>query len=334
MEGKREAMKQVAKAAFPRVAEQDIQRDPVAVMLRETQSLRTLAGKPGDNDLESLLQAAASAWPSDQPAVENLRFEQPGSWVVNMDLSRDGSWLATASQDGHVFIIDRHDLSKPPVATVSDDTPLQVVLFDPTQPHRVFTLGRSDIAPKLWSWGVDGNVERLPKYQTPPLPTFGLLVSLAVSPDGKTIAAGDNGGSVHLWDTRTGTLRTDRALPGIGQPADSVTFDPTGQLLAATGRGGIRLWKWDTAERPIPLSHPHATNVTFDPSGDHLASTAGDGTVNVWTPRRGVPGGAPRYTVSNCSPTTWKLHGWVGPALTTQNRTRSPSFTRMGSLMY
>jgi WD40 repeat protein len=219
------------------------------------------------------------------PAV--LRFEQPGSWVVNMDLSRDGTWLATASQDGHVFIIDRHNLSKPPVATVSDDTPLQAVLFDPKQPHRVFTLGRSDIAPKLWSWGVDGNVERLPKYQTPPLPTFGLLVSLAVSPDGKTIAAGDNGGSVHLWDTRTGTLRTDRALPGTGQPADSVTFDPTGQLLAATGRGGIRLWKWDTAERPIPLSHPHATNVTFDPSGDHLASTAGDGTVNVWTTRDG-----------------------------------------------
>jgi WD40 repeat protein len=215
------------------------------------------------------------------PAVP--RFEQPGSWVVNMDLSRDGSWLATASQDGHVFIIDRHDLSKPPVATVSDDTPLQAVLFDPTQPHRVFTLGRSDIAPKLWLWGGDGKVERLQKFETPPLPTFGFLASLAVSPDGKTIAAGDNGGSVHLWDARTGTLRTGRALPGTGQPADSVTFDPTGQLLAATDPGGIRLWRWGTAERPLLLPHPHSTSVTFDPSGDHLASTDGDGTVNVWT---------------------------------------------------
>ena len=46
------------------------------------------------------------------------------------------------------------------------------------------------------------------------------------------------------------------------------------------------------------------------------------------------PGGAPRYTVSNCSPTTWKLHGKVGPAFTSQKRTRSPTFTRMGSLMY
>ena len=80
MEGKREAMKQVAKAAFPRVAEQDIQRDPVAVMLRETQSLRALAGKPGDADLEPMLMAAASAWPADRP-VENFRYE-PGKLTL------------------------------------------------------------------------------------------------------------------------------------------------------------------------------------------------------------------------------------------------------------
>jgi general secretion pathway protein L len=45
------------------------------VMLRETQALRTLAGKPGDGDLEPMLQAAAAAWPNERPPVENLRFE-------------------------------------------------------------------------------------------------------------------------------------------------------------------------------------------------------------------------------------------------------------------
>ena len=44
-------------------------------MLRETQALRTLAGKPGDSDLEPMLQAAAAAWPDERPPVENLRFE-------------------------------------------------------------------------------------------------------------------------------------------------------------------------------------------------------------------------------------------------------------------
>jgi general secretion pathway protein L len=44
-------------------------------MLRETQALRTLAGKPSDSDLEPMLQAAAAAWPNERPPVENLRFE-------------------------------------------------------------------------------------------------------------------------------------------------------------------------------------------------------------------------------------------------------------------
>ena len=58
------------------------------------------------------------------------------------------------------------------------------------------------------------------------------------------------------------------------------------------------------------------------------------GTSHVCTPWTGEPGGAPRYMVSNCSPTTWKLQGCEGPAFTSQKRTRSPSFTLMGSLMY
>ena len=46
-------------------------------MQREVQTLRALAGKAGDADLEPMLQAAAAAWPTDRPPVEMLRFE-PG----------------------------------------------------------------------------------------------------------------------------------------------------------------------------------------------------------------------------------------------------------------
>jgi len=77
IDGKRAEMRSLAKQAFPRVSDLDIQRDPALVVARETQTLRTQAGKPGDSDFETLLQAAASAWPGDRPAAENLRFE-PG----------------------------------------------------------------------------------------------------------------------------------------------------------------------------------------------------------------------------------------------------------------
>jgi general secretion pathway protein L len=46
-------------------------------MQRETDTLRSAAGQPGDNDLEALLAAAASAWPPGQPPAQGLRFE-PG----------------------------------------------------------------------------------------------------------------------------------------------------------------------------------------------------------------------------------------------------------------
>ncbi len=46
-------------------------------MQRETELLRAAAGRPGDADLESLLSAAAAAWPEDIGPVSALKFE-PG----------------------------------------------------------------------------------------------------------------------------------------------------------------------------------------------------------------------------------------------------------------
>jgi WD40 repeat protein len=209
------------------------------------------------------------------------RFEGHDSWVVDTDLSRDGSWLATAGQDGRVFVLDPHDLTKPQVATVSGDTPLRAVRFDPTEPHRILVLDRSSNVPKFWSWSGDGKTELVRKFDLPPLPKYGYLVSIAISPDGKTVVGGDTGGTIHLWNALTGELRAGREFPATGQPAYSVAFDPAGQLLAATESSGVRLWRVDTAEPPTLL--PYATSVTFDPSGKHLVSTAGNGTVKIWT---------------------------------------------------
>ena len=77
VDARRVAIQSVVRAAFPRVSDLDIQRDAAAVMQREVQTLRTVAGKAGDTDLEPMLLAAAAAWPADRPPVEMLRYE-PG----------------------------------------------------------------------------------------------------------------------------------------------------------------------------------------------------------------------------------------------------------------
>ena len=82
IDAKRAALQTVVKSAFPRVSTLDVQRDAAAVMQREVQTLRTLAGTPGDIDLEPMLQAVASAWPADRPPVDNLRFE-PGKLTLS-----------------------------------------------------------------------------------------------------------------------------------------------------------------------------------------------------------------------------------------------------------
>ena len=103
------AMQSLVKASYPNVSALDVQRDAEAVLRREAQALRTLAGKPGDTDLEPMLQAAAMAWPADRPAVDSLRFEPgrltlaaPGWSAPQIEqfrsLLRPGGWQVEAAE--------------------------------------------------------------------------------------------------------------------------------------------------------------------------------------------------------------------------------------------
>ncbi len=78
---KKQSMLALLQATFPNVRGG---LDVPLEMQRETDSLRTAAGKPGDADLEPMLQAAAAAWPSDRPPVDQLKYE-PGRLTLKAD---------------------------------------------------------------------------------------------------------------------------------------------------------------------------------------------------------------------------------------------------------
>ncbi len=69
---KREAMDQLVRSAHPGVK---IVLPAPQQMQRETDRLRTAAGRPGPGDLESMLAAAAAAWPDGAGPAPSLRFE-------------------------------------------------------------------------------------------------------------------------------------------------------------------------------------------------------------------------------------------------------------------
>ncbi|MGO9470513.1 MAG: WD40 repeat domain-containing protein, partial [Isosphaeraceae bacterium] len=113
-----------------------------------------------------------------------------------------------------------------------------------------------------------------------PLPEEGEAHSLAYSPDGKTIAAGSDGGVV-LWDAVARKLLVDEPLRS---GAHRVAFSPDGKTIAAGFNPfaeSVGLVLWDVASRKRLLDKPllmegHRSlylgvGVDFSPDGKTIA---------------------------------------------------------------
>jgi general secretion pathway protein L len=72
VQARKVAMDQLLRDAHPQVRSV---LDAPAQMRRETEVLRAAAGRPGEGDLESLLGAAAAAWPEGMAPAAGLNFE-------------------------------------------------------------------------------------------------------------------------------------------------------------------------------------------------------------------------------------------------------------------
>jgi general secretion pathway protein L len=75
---RRQAMTTLLRETHPQVR---AVLDAPAQMRRETDMLRSGAGRAGEGDLEPLMAAAAAAWPEGQPPVQTLRYE-PGQLTL------------------------------------------------------------------------------------------------------------------------------------------------------------------------------------------------------------------------------------------------------------
>ena len=69
---KREALDGLLRSTHPQVR---TVLDAPLQMRRETEALRAAAGRAGDGDMETLLAAAAQAWPEGVAPLQTLRFE-------------------------------------------------------------------------------------------------------------------------------------------------------------------------------------------------------------------------------------------------------------------
>jgi general secretion pathway protein L len=98
---KQAALKTMVSATFP-----DIKTvyDPAGQAQKAIDVLRAAAGRPGDGDIETLLQAAESAWPQGHSPVDGLKFEPgrlslPSAGWTPQEIERFTTQLRAANVD-------------------------------------------------------------------------------------------------------------------------------------------------------------------------------------------------------------------------------------------
>jgi RNA polymerase sigma factor (sigma-70 family) len=115
------------------------------------------------------------------------------------------------------------------------------------------------------------------------------VVSVAFSPDGKTVAAGGAGRAVTLWDAATGVEK--RRLLNSLREVRGIAFSPDGKALAAIGPGDAVLYLVDTstgAELRKLQEQSGIHCVAFAPNGEHLATGSVGGVVRLWDAATGA----------------------------------------------
>ena len=117
-----------------------------------------------------------------------------------------------------------------------------------------------------------------------PLSQPGPIGSLAISPDGKWLAAGGGEGKVRLWEWQSGRLAGTLIGHGIGDV--SVRFSPDSRRLLTmsadyTTRGTTKLWDVATCKLLATVANDLPI-ARFTPDGKSIITAGTGGMVSVW----------------------------------------------------
>lgn len=206
--------------------------------------------------------------------------------------SPDGQTLASGHLEGFIIfvgVIYLWDLNTGKVRSTLKGHAWEASSIAFSADGQILVSGGIDGALQIWNW----RKEELLNTLNRPSPSdwggsliswfdLGPIYSVAISPDGQTVASGGSEQPITLWDTGTG--RRLRILMEHSGTVYSLAFSPNGKILASAGEDStIRIWNYRTGELLHTLKHLGPVRcVTFSPDGQTLVSGSEDRTVKVW----------------------------------------------------
>ncbi|MCC6615968.1 MAG: helix-turn-helix domain-containing protein [Anaerolineae bacterium] len=134
--------------------------------------------------------------------------------------------------------------------------------------------------PGVILWDVDTG------QQVQTLPHSKLVIPIAWSPDGTTIATGDSEGTIRLWDlTSDDPNASARVISGHDLQYNALAFSPDGLTLASGSWDGIvNLWDVDSGSliETLPGRYERIYRLAWAPSGRLLAIASHTRQIRLW----------------------------------------------------
>jgi WD40 repeat protein len=305
-------------------------RNPLQVSRTQTGSLQlnVVSFVPGKQELVvGGIKGLFQRWDVTKPAAPAklpARIQVPENWVNSIAFSPNGRFVAIGSSENVAQVWDLTNGGQL-VAALPHAEPVSSVTF--TNGGRTVVTAGSDGVARLWSipgpvitgptatvaaaaftpdgrslaaFGGGAFLLNVAQPRVPvalgtgllsPLPDEPISGAGALSPDGKTIAAGTTVNSVVLWDV------SDPARPkALGPPlkgptavVESLAFSPDSHVLVAGADDGkVHLWDVSDPGRAtaLPVAPGADSNyvytVAISPDGGTLAGVTADGMIRLW----------------------------------------------------